>query len=204
MKDGVAGWGLAGDRPVAEHPAIAMTNVGEGRNPEEETASLRVYKLDGANIRKGGEVFHEEAVTSSLGVDPLILFKAEVVSNVIEKFPCVGKVAGVNIEALGIAGLTEDRPGDSGLQLEVVEGDRQQLADFIIFAEVGDDELGVLNALFRFKVKDFHAAKVRRAMSDGSRGGAVDTHLGEEGGEVGGLELLALLAGKACRADRVL
>jgi hypothetical protein len=88
--------------------------------------------------------------------------------------------------------------------LEVVEGDRQQLADFIIFAEVGDDELGVLNALFRFKVKDFHAAKVRRAMSDGSRGGAVDTHLGEEGGEVGGLELLALLAGKACRADWVL
>ena len=63
----------------------------------------------------------------------------------------------------------------------MVEGDRQQLADFIIFAEVGDDELGVLNALFRFKVEDFHSAKVRWSMSDGSGGGAVDTHLGEEG-----------------------
>ena len=66
-----------------------MTNVGEGCNPEEEAASLRVYELDGAEIREGGKVFHEEAVTSSLGVDPLIFFKAEVVSNVIEKFPCV-------------------------------------------------------------------------------------------------------------------
>jgi hypothetical protein len=88
--------------------------------------------------------------------------------------------------------------------LEVVEGDRQHLADFISFAEVGDDELGVLNALFCFEVEDFHSAEVRGSVTNSSRGGAIDTHLGEEGGKVGGLELLALLASEACGAEWVL
>jgi hypothetical protein len=89
LEDGSAGWVEAGDCPVAECPAVAVTNVGKGGNPKEEAASLRMYELDGADIRKGGKVLHEEAIAGSLGVDPLILFKAEVGSSVIEKFPCV-------------------------------------------------------------------------------------------------------------------
>ena len=58
---------------------------------------------------------------------------------------------------------------------------------------MGNNELGVLDALFHFKVEDAHAAKVHWAVTDGSGCGTVDAHLGEEGGEVGGLELLALL-----------
>ena len=72
-------------------------------------------ELDWVDLRKGGKVFHEEVVTSSLGVDPLVMIKAEVGSGVVEEFPCVGEVAWINVEALGVARFTEDGPGDSGL-----------------------------------------------------------------------------------------
>ena len=52
VKDGVAGWVKSGDRPVAECPSVAVTNVGKGDNPEEEAASLRMDEVDGADVRK--------------------------------------------------------------------------------------------------------------------------------------------------------
>ena len=69
---------------------------------------------------------------------------------------------------------------------------------------MGNNELGVLDALFRFKVKDSHSAKVHWAVMDGSGCGAVDAHLGEGGGEVGGLDLLALLPGETGCAQWIL
>jgi hypothetical protein len=72
----------------------------------------------------------------------------------------VREVARVNVEALVVTGLTKARPGDSCLELEVVEGDVQHGADFIAFTEMCNNELGVLNALFHFKVEDFHSTRV--------------------------------------------
>jgi hypothetical protein len=161
-------------------------------------------ELDGADLGKGGKVFHEKAVAGALGVNPLVIVKAKVSTGLIKKFPGVGEVAWVDVEALGMAWFAEDGPGYSGLQLEMVEGDGECLADFVTFAEVGDNELGVLDALFRFEVEDAHAAEVDGAMTDGSGGGAVDAHLREEGGEVCGLEFLALLSGEAGGAQWVL
>ena len=86
----------------------------------------------------------------------------------------------------------------------MVEGDVHHGANFVAFAEMCNDEFGVLDTLFRFKVEDFHAAEVRWAMADGSGCGAVDTHLGEEGREVGGLDFLALFSSEACRAYWIL
>jgi hypothetical protein len=80
-------------------------------------------ELGGADLGKGGKVFHEKAVAGALGVNPLVIVKAKVSTGLIKKFPGVGEVAWVYIEALGMAGFAEDGPGDSGLQLEVVEGD---------------------------------------------------------------------------------
>jgi hypothetical protein len=48
---------------------------------------------------------------------------------------------------------------------------------------VGNNELGVYDALFHFEVEDAHAAEVYGAMTDGSGCGAVDAHLREEGWE---------------------
>ena len=97
-----------------------MGDVGEGGDAEEEAASLRMDELDWVDLRKGGKVFHEEVVTGSLGVDPIVMvIKAEVGSGVIEEFPCVGEVAWINVEALGVAWFTEDGPGDSGLMCPV-------------------------------------------------------------------------------------
>jgi hypothetical protein len=84
---------------------------------------LRTDELGWADLGKGGKVFHEKAVTGSLGVNPLVIIKAKVGTGLIKKFPCVGEVAWVDVEALGMAGFAEDGPGDSGLQLEMVEGD---------------------------------------------------------------------------------
>ena len=160
--------------------------------------------MDGADIREGGKVVHDEVVSMSLGMYPWVLFGPEVTSNVIKELPGVREVAGVNIEALGITRLAEDRPWDTGLELEVVKGDVDQFADFVTFAEMCDDELGIMHALFRFKVKYVHATKVQGAMLDGSGCGAVDAHFGEEGGEIGSLQFLALFAGKTGRTKRVL
>ena len=100
-----------------------MGHVSEGGDAKEEAASLRMDELDGSNLGKGGKVFHEKAVAGSLGVNPLFISKAKVGTGLIKEFPCVGEVAWVDVEALGMAGFAEDGPGDSGLQLEVVEGD---------------------------------------------------------------------------------
>jgi hypothetical protein len=79
--------------------------------------------LGWADLGKGGKVFHEKVVTCSFGVNPLVIIKAKVGTGLIKKFPCVGEVTWVDIEALGIAGFAEDVPGDSSLQLEMVKGD---------------------------------------------------------------------------------
>jgi hypothetical protein len=80
---------LAGECPIAECLTIAVTDVGKGGDPKEEAAVLCMYKLDGVDIGEGGKVIHDEVVASSLGMHPLVLFKAEVTSDVIKELPGV-------------------------------------------------------------------------------------------------------------------
>ena len=57
-------------------------------------------ELDGADLGKGGKVFHEKAVAGALGVNPLVIVKAKVSTGLIKKFPGVGEIAWVYVEAL--------------------------------------------------------------------------------------------------------
>jgi hypothetical protein len=88
--------------------------------------------------------------------------------------------------------------------LEVVNGYGEHATDFVILAEVGDREGSVLYSLFRVELEGIHAAVEGGAVADGSGGGAVDAHFGEEGGEVSGLEFRALFGRKAGGAEGVL
>jgi hypothetical protein len=57
---------------------------------------------------------------------------------------------------------------------------------------VGEEKVGVLDALFRFQIEDFHAAIASRAMTHSRRRSAVDAHLGKSIWEIFGLDLVAL------------
>jgi hypothetical protein len=73
-------------------------------------------------------------------------------------------MAGVDVEALLVARLAQDGPGYSSLQLEVVDGYGEHAAYFVVLAEVGDREGGVLHSLFRVELEG-----VRRRRGRGGR-----------------------------------
>jgi hypothetical protein len=68
------------------------------------------------------------------------------------------------------------------LELEVVHGDGEHVADLIFLAEVGYSQFRFLGALLGFEVKDIKATKMQWAMANGCCCCPVDSHLGEKGG----------------------
>jgi hypothetical protein len=57
-----------------------------------------------------------------------------VATDIVKKFPGVGDMAGVYVETLCVSRLAKDWPGDSCLELKVINGDIQHAADFVILA----------------------------------------------------------------------
>jgi hypothetical protein len=86
----------------------------------------------------------------------------------------------------------------------VVKRDLEHTSDFVVLVEVGNSEDGVLDALFRRKIEIVHTTIEGGGMTDSRGGRAVDAHLGEEGGEVSGLDRVALLTGETCGTEWVL
>ena len=94
-----------------------MANVGQGGDTEVEAAALGVYQFNGADVGEVGEHFHDEGVVFPLWAYPVGRFQANVAIDGVKECPGVGEVARIDIEALLVAGVAEDGPGDTCLKL---------------------------------------------------------------------------------------
>jgi hypothetical protein len=76
-----------------------------------------VHELNWFDAREVGDVLHDKTVMSPLRAYPLGRFQSKVAVDAIKELPGVGHMALINIKALCVSGLAEDRPGNSCLEL---------------------------------------------------------------------------------------
>ena len=86
----------------------------------------------------------------------------------------------------------------------MVNGDVEHVADFILLSEMRYYHAGLLDALFRVELFDFHAPVKVRSVSDGTCCRSIDSHLGKKRREVFGLNSLTLFDCKAGGTEWIL
>jgi hypothetical protein len=120
--------------PFTKSVAVAVADICECSSAKVQAAPLCVDEFNWLDAWEICKVFHDETVSLPLWAHPCVRFQSNMAADIVKKFPSVGDMAGVNVEALCVSGLAKDWPGDSCLELEVINGDIQHAADFVILA----------------------------------------------------------------------